>query len=563
MKLVRFIHSAMQGSRLRYAGGILLVALQAVLVTLLSGELYRSVILLLEGADYLRSLQRLGFIFLALILLATLSTLGEILHKRASSETDVKLRSELLRHLLRLPVHLRSRQDQGYWLNLVGRDVNTLSAAYKSMGVTMGNMLIAALLGSIIVAFYSVPLALFAILAGALYFLSMNAVKQRMRSAEIKQQEALRQTTSTTSEMLQDLPTIRFYAMEAHFDEQLSRGQDAYAEAGAEAVKVQTAQVTLSSFGYAFAYVGSLAFALFLVSRDQLTLANAMFIWPTAMQVAYGIQRFGSLMIDLQAPQAAYEKIQETMDLPSEEAYLASLPTTPVTGPAPSPAPLIEFRQVSFAYPSLSGQIPRPVLQDLNLSVQRGEKLAILGQSGSGKSTLFKLLLRFYEPTSGRIWLGGEPITDLETADLREHFAYLPQFPRLFDGSVADNLRLVQDQADNAAIQVALERAQLTSLTGWDQAVPAVQVGIAGSHVSGGERQRIGLARAYLKGAPIYLLDEMTSALDAGLEADVMEALMQDEEATVILITHRSQSAEYADRVLLLDQGELREGTTR
>ena len=180
-----------------------------------------------------------------------------------------------------------------------------------------------------------------------------------------------------------------------------------------------------------------------------------------------------------------------------------------------------------------------------------------MGTSGGGKTTLIRLLMGLYRPDKGRICLGGVSTAEAELSSLRSHFAYLPQQPFLFDETIRENLQLIDPSATEQELQDAAERSGLTELI---EKLPDgldTQVGENGSRLSGGERQRIGLARCYLKEADIYVMDEMTSALDARLEEEIIKKLFSMQDKTVICITHKLAAARQAERILVFDQGKI------
>jgi len=230
----------------------------------------------------------------------------------------------------------------------------------------------------------------------------------------------------------------------------------------------------------------------------------------------------------------------------------------PVEDPAqPKPAPerfTLQMAAVSYRYPNTE----RRAVEDISFCLEEGEKLAILGRSGSGKSTLAALLLRFQDPENGQITLGGVPYQELRQADLQGHFAYLSQRTELLTGTVRDNLRIGRREAQDGDLWKALEQAQLThtirrlpqGLESW--------VGEGGAGLSGGERRRLGLARAFLRNAPILLLDEPTEGLDRAAEQKVLESLDRLMSGrSVIMITHRVTDLDRMDRVLVLDNGQI------
>jgi ATP-binding cassette, subfamily B, bacterial len=231
--------------------------------------------------------------------------------------------------------------------------------------------------------------------------------------------------------------------------------------------------------------------------------------------------------------------------------------------PKPLPNPplgTVSFKDVHFAYPTRSEQ---RALHGLSLTVSSGERVAIVGPSGAGKSTILQLLLRFYDPQGGAIWVDGVPITQADPFSLRASMALVPQEPTIFATSVLDNIRYGRPGATEDDVRRA---AELASADGFIRALPQgyqTMIGERGVTLSGGQRQRLAIARAILKDAPILLLDEATSALDAESERKVQGALDRLMEGrTTLVIAHRLATVRSADRILVMDQGRIvEEGT--
>lgn len=203
------------------------------------------------------------------------------------------------------------------------------------------------------------------------------------------------------------------------------------------------------------------------------------------------------------------------------------------------------------------------VIKDLNLSIAEGETVAIVGPSGGGKSTLFKLLLGFVYPQSGSMSIMGKPSNEYSLRELRELYAFVPQEPYLFSGTIRENIAHgCLDAADEEIISAA-KQANAHDFIGRLPGKYSAVVGERGVFLSGGEKQRIAIARAILKNAPILLLDEATSSLDNESES-LVQAALADLLATrtSLVIAHRLSTVENADRILVMDQGRIvEEGT--
>jgi subfamily B ATP-binding cassette protein MsbA len=254
-----------------------------------------------------------------------------------------------------------------------------------------------------------------------------------------------------------------------------------------------------------------------------------------------------------------------SVGIAAAERVFALIDAKPDIADRPGARPLklssgaVKFEKVSFAYHKDADS----VLEEADIDIPAGKKIALVGPSGAGKSTLFNLILRFYDPDAGRIFIDGQDIASLTLASLRGALGLVTQEAILFDESVADNIALGKPGATRAEIERAAKDAAahefITALPqGYD-----TRVGEGGLKLSGGQRQRVAIARAMLRGAPILLLDEATSALDTESEARVQEALSRLMAGrTTIVIAHRLSTVLDADHIYVLDKGRVAEHGT-
>lgn len=215
----------------------------------------------------------------------------------------------------------------------------------------------------------------------------------------------------------------------------------------------------------------------------------------------------------------------------------------------------ISFEKVRFSYPSRQNQVS---LDGIDIAIRRGENIAIVGESGAGKTTILKMLLRLYDPDEGRITIGGVDLKDMAISDLRRHLAVVPQMASLFSSSVYDNISFGLPDAPRDAVYQAASEAFADDFI---RALPLgydTLIGEKGIQLSAGQRQRLAIARALLRDAPILLLDEATSSLDSASEQKVQAALTRlMENRTTIVIAHRLSTVISADRILVIGNGKV------
>jgi ABC-type multidrug transport system fused ATPase/permease subunit len=218
----------------------------------------------------------------------------------------------------------------------------------------------------------------------------------------------------------------------------------------------------------------------------------------------------------------------------------------------------ITFDNVSFSYKKDNETIP--VLINASFHIPYGKKTAIVGLSGAGKSTILQLLLRFYDVNNGCIKINDQDIRDVKLDSLREAIAVVPQVPILFNDTLLENLRYANSNADMQAISEAISKAGLAEYINELPIGLETRVGEGGQKISGGERQRLAIARAILKNAPIYIYDEATSSLDVENEkkiSDTIDKILPH--ATTIVITHRLNTIINADQIIVLNDGKVEE----
>lgn len=310
--------------------------------------------------------------------------------------------------------------------------------------------------------------------------------------------------------------------------------------------------------------------SLFSLNGGQaLIIATAMtaMMWLATSRVASGTMTLGdfvlinAFMIQLFLPLNflgfVYREIKGSMA--NIEKMLHLLEVSPSVNDKPEAKPLkhsagnIEFSDVSFSY-----QTDRKILSNVSFSIKSGETVAVVGASGAGKSTLVKLLFRFYDLNGGKITIGGEDISDVSKKSLRQSIGIVPQDTVLFNDSLFENVRYGRPGASDEDVSQAI---QLAHLDGFIRQLPEghhTKVGERGLKLSGGEKQRVAIARTILKRSPILIFDEATSSLDSKSEQAILKALKEVSQGhTSLVIAHRLSTIIDADKIVVLDQGSV------
>jgi len=312
--------------------------------------------------------------------------------------------------------------------------------------------------------------------------------------------------------------------------------------------------------------------SLFAINGGQALIVSAsmtVMLWMAAQGVASGTMSLGdfvlvnTFMMQLFIPlnflgfvyreiKGALTNIEKLFDLLSEKSRIVDAPgAQPLTAALPD----VVFDQVGFHYGP-----ERTILQDISFRIAPGEKVAVVGASGSGKSTLVKLLFRFYECTHGSIKVGGVDVRGLQIKSLRSAIGIVPQDTVLFNDTILNNIRYGRPDASDAEVDEAIRLAQLAAFIARLPQGADTIVGERGLKLSGGEKQRVAIARTILKNPAILVFDEATSALDSKTERGILEALREVARGhTSLVIAHRLSTVVDADRILVLEGGRIAE----
>jgi ATP-binding cassette subfamily B protein len=215
---------------------------------------------------------------------------------------------------------------------------------------------------------------------------------------------------------------------------------------------------------------------------------------------------------------------------------------------------LVEFRNVSFRYPDAEEN----VLCGIDFTARPGETTAIIGSTGSGKSTVVNLIPRFFDVTEGAIYIDGVDIREVNQGDLREKIGYIPQRGMLFSGTIESNLRFADENATPEELEKAIEIAQAAEFVTEKPEGLDAEISQGGANVSGGQKQRLAIARALVKQPPIYIFDDALSALDFKTDLALRKALKRETgESTMIIVTQRVATIRNAEQIIVLDEGEI------
>ncbi|MGA0606323.1 ABC transporter transmembrane domain-containing protein [Phenylobacterium sp. VNQ135] len=489
------------------------------------------------------------------VALALSSALRYFFVTKLGERAVADLRKALYAHILTLDQAFFLRTRTGEVLSRLTTDiaiVENLLATSISVAIRNLLMLIGALAMLLVV---SPKLTGLVLLSFPVVLAPMFLFGRRVRKLTATAQDQFAGAVGHAGESLDALETVQAFGREAAAANTFG---EAVEQSFRLSVRRMTARAVMTALVIALVFggiVGVFQLGVHAGLRGEMS-------WGTLFQFAFlsviaagAVGALGETWGDVQKAAGAMERVGELMDARPGVAA----PVQPVPLPQP-PRGEVAFEGVTFAYP---GRPELPALSGFSLHVKPGERVALVGPSGAGKSTVFRLLLRFYDPQSGRILLDGVDLRDADPVAVRDRIALVAQESPLFSGSARENVRFGRAEASDEEVAAAVRAAHAD---GFLEALPQgldTPLGERARSLSGGQRQRLAIARALVREAPVLLLDEATSALDAENEQLVQHALdvaMQGH--TTLVIAHRLATVLKADRIVVMDEGRVvEEGT--
>jgi ATP-binding cassette subfamily B protein len=462
-----------------------------------------------------------------------------------------RLRGDAYRHVQHLELSWFERRRTGSLMSVLNDDINQLErflngGANDLLQVVTGTLMVSAVFFALapsiaLLSLLPVPLIIY----GAFFFQSRLAP----RYAEVR--EAAGALNVRLNNNLLGIATIKAYAAEEQEADRIVQGSDAYRLANGHAIRFSAAITPVIRMAILAGFTVTLLYGGFLALRGEIGVGSYSVLVYLTQRLLWPMTRLADMSDLYQRSMASVERVMNVLETPVGIAYGgAPLQPDKVEG-------ALRFDRVDFAYAET------PILKGISLEIPAGKTHAFVGSTGSGKSTLVKLLLRFYEPSSGAIFLDEKRIDSLSLQDLRRCIGYVAQDSFLSDATVAENIAYGLDGVSRERIVAAACAAEAHEFidalpNGYD-----TEVGERGQKLSGGQRQRIALARAIVRSPRILLLDEATSAVDNETEAAIQRSLDKLVVGrTSLLIAHRLSTVRNADRIHVLEDGQIVESGT-
>jgi ATP-binding cassette subfamily B protein len=466
------------------------------------------------------------------------------------------LRNAVYGHVLKQSPEFFETTQTGEVLSRLTGDTTLVQTVIGS-SLSMGLRNVVMAVGAIFMLIYTNPYLMFQVL-GVLVLIVAPSVwfGRRVRKLSRASQDRVADSSAIAAEVLNAIPIVQSYTAEGR---EAARFNVSTTNAFNVAVRRTQARSVLVAF-IIIATSAGLLWGLYqgtqAVMRGDITAGHLGQTVVYVIILASATAVLGEVYGDLLRAAGATERLMELLETQSP----IFSPQNPAPAPVIKAGSAIEFEAVNFNYPSRPLQ---SALSNFSMQVAPGETVAIVGPSGAGKSTVFQLLLRFYDPQSGRIALDGVPTKDMSLTDLRQRVGIVPQDAVIFSTSALENIRYGKPDATDTQVKTAAKAAFADEFITTLPEGYNTFLGERGVRLSGGQRQRIAIARAMLKNSPLLLLDEATSALDADSERMVQAALESAMKGrTTLVVAHRLATVQQADRIMVLDHGQLVEQGT-
>lgn len=457
------------------------------------------------------------------------------------------LRRDLYQHVQRMSLSFFDRRKIGAVVARMTSDIasaqNFVGAAFVNTAMDLAS--IAAILVVLWLAHWK--LALVAVVVLPFYAVISHRLTRRIRRQSRAIHDQLEEFSGELHEQMGAMATIQAFTQEEAEARTFEQHSRRYLQSVLESVRLQSVALGVTGFLTSLGPILVLWFGAHEVLAGRLSVGTLMAFYGYLGLLYHPVERLAELTLVVSNSRAAMDRIFEVFDTYPE---VREGPGAPELGPVRGE---VAFEGVRFQYDGGA-----PVLDAIELRIVAGRTVALVGPSGAGKSTLVKLLPRFYDVTGGRITIDGVDVREVTLKSLRRSIGIVAQEPLLLSGTVAENLRYGRPEATDAQV---CEAARLAFASEFVERLPAgyeTEIGERGLRLSGGEKQRLAIARAFLKDAPILILDEPTSALDPESEALIKQALAQLLNGrTALIIAHRLSTIEHADEVVVLERGHV------
>ncbi|MDF2959559.1 MAG: transporter [Paenibacillus sp.] len=475
---------------------------------------------------------------------------GQYMVMRLGRKFEFHTRRKLFSHFTTLSESYYSKNGVGRLLSFVMNDVTAVREAI-SMGLNhTTNSVILLISVVVMMAASDIPLYLIFVCVLPLLAIPFAVVYfgPSIRKRSTKVQESLARMTESAEEQFGGIRVTKKFAVEPIMRTRFGKTVDQILENQLHLVRITSIFQALLPFLGALSLIISIVYGGYLTIQNQITLGNFVSLTLYLRMMVNPLQQIGNVINAMQRARASLDRLNTLLSVKPDIQQL------PAAKPIDLQAVDIHLRGLTFAYPDSS----QKALQNINLTIKRGKTLGIIGKTGSGKTTLMKLLLRIYDPPQGTVRIGGDDIHSATLESLRNQIAYVPQDGFLFSTTIRDNIAFFNRDSSLASVEMAAKQAQIYDNIMEFPEQFETKLGERGFTLSGGQRQRSSLARGFIKNAPILIMDDSVSAVDAVTETKIIENLrLSRKNKTTIIIAHRISAIKHADEIIVLDEGKI------
>ena len=465
-----------------------------------------------------------------------------------TQQIGARMYADGIRHSLSLPYQVFEDQRSGETL---GKLQKVRTDVEKFIQVAI-NILFSTLVGVVFVMIYAFNVH-WAIAPAFFLTIPLLGTLSSVLSKRIKkiQGEIVKETTAlagSTTESLRNIELVKSLGLAKQEVERLNATTGSILKLELKKVKYLRSLSFIQGTCVNFLRTSILFFMLYLIFAQQITVGQFFSLLIYSFFIFGPLQELGNVINVYRETEVSLKNFSDILAMAPDAA--------PANPKAIGKLDSLAFDDVTFQHQSAA----KPALSDINFRVNRGETVAFVGPSGAGKSTLVKLLVGLYKPRHGRILYNGIPNTEVDLETFRERIGFVTQDTQLFSGSIAENLRFVKPDATDAECLQVLEQASAKTLLDRADKGLATRIGEGGVKVSGGEKQRLSIARSLLRQPDLMVFDEATSSLDSLTEEEVsatIREVAERREAISILIAHRLSTIMHADRIYVLERGRI------
>ncbi|MGL4487172.1 MAG: lipid A ABC transporter ATP-binding protein/permease MsbA [Yersinia sp. (in: enterobacteria)] len=464
-----------------------------------------------------------------------------------SGKVVMHIRRRLFSHMMGMPVSFFDQQSTGTLLSRITYDSEQVAASSSGALVTVVREG-ASIIGLFIMMFYySWQLSLILIVIAPIVSVSIRLVSKRFRNISKNMQSTMGEVTTSAEQMLKGHKEVLIFGGQKVETERFDTVSNRMRRQGMKLVSASSISDPIIQLIASFALAFVLYAASFPSVMETLTAGTITVVFSAMIALMRPLKSLTNVNAQFQRGMAACQTLFTILDM-GQEKDEGKLEVERATGE-------IEFRHVTFYYPGKD----TPALNDINIHIEAGKTVALVGRSGSGKSTIANLLTRFYDVSEGSILMDGHDLREYRLGALRNQVALVSQNVHLFNDTVANNIAYARDEHySRAEIDEAARMAYAMDFINKMENGLDTVIGENGVMLSGGQRQRIAIARALLRDCPILILDEATSALDTESERAIQAALDElQKNRTSLIIAHRLSTIEKADEILVIEDGRI------